>query len=83
MTMAMHGHVLLSCLGRQIGPSVVGRGAHAQMGATFVPRVQLAVAEIAEHPTTTDGALGGGGGGEQATVVEGTVMSMHSHPANR
>ena len=83
--MSMHGHVLLPCFGRQIGPSVVGRGAHAQMGATVVPGVQLAVAEVAENPTAAaaDGALGGYvGGGEQTAVVEGTVVPMHRHPNN-
>ena len=33
----MHGHVLLSCIGCQIGPSVIRRSTHTQMRATVVP----------------------------------------------
>ena len=50
------------------------------MCATLVPGVQLAVAEVAKDPTAADGGLSGGGGGKQTAVVEGTVVSMHSHP---
>ena len=52
------------------------------MCATLVPGMQLAVAEVAEDSASADGGLSGGGSRKQTAVVEGTVMSMHSHPTD-